>query len=101
MRSLSHFVALASERDIAQPAQTCNVRRTAIPTSIRELEAYLEAPLADQESGPLRLTTQGERALSWDQKIHCDYESMCSGLATMRHKIPGPGSLRKERCERR
>jgi len=100
-RSLSHFVALASERDVSRAAERCNVRPPAILTSIRGLEAYLEAPLVDQESGPLRLTTQGERALSWAQKILGDYESMCSGLATMRQKTQGIGPLRKERCQRR
>ena len=101
LRSLSHFVVLANEGDLTRAAKACKVRRSSISASVRELEAYLEAPLVDEQSGLLRLTTHGEKALTWAQKILGDYESMCGELAGMGHETREADPPRKTKCARR
>jgi DNA-binding transcriptional LysR family regulator len=76
MRSLSHFVALATEKRFVRAAKTCNASRTTLSASIRELEKYLEARLITREGDSIRLTLQGEAALVWARRILHDYEAM-------------------------
>ena len=76
MRSLSHFVALATEKHFVRAAETCNASQTILSASIRELEKYLEARLITRDGDSIRLTLQGEAALVWARRILDDYEAM-------------------------
>lgn len=101
LRSLSHFVALANERDLKRAAKACKVRRSAISASLRELETYLEAPLVNEGGGLLRLTAHGERTLSWARRILAEYENMRSELVDMGYAAHARDPLRKPQCEKR
>ena len=76
MRSLSHFVSLATEKNFVRVAETCETSERILSASICELEEYLEAQLVTREGDAIRLTLQGEAALVWARNILDNYESM-------------------------
>lgn len=85
---LSHFVALATAKDFDSAAKSCQVPLDQLQRSIAELENYLDAPVVEHGSIPIRLTHHGEKALLWAQKILCSYEAMRRGLSLTRAPDP-------------
>jgi DNA-binding transcriptional LysR family regulator len=60
LRQLQHFVALAEEQHFTRAARRVNIVQSALSTSIRQLEAELEAQLVVRNTRQVRLTTVGK-----------------------------------------
>jgi DNA-binding transcriptional LysR family regulator len=60
LRQLQHMVALAEEQHFTRAAQRVNIVQSALSTSIRQLEAELEAPLFVRSTRQVRLTAAGK-----------------------------------------
>ena len=60
LRQLQHMVALAEEQHFTRAARRVNIVQSALSTSIRQLEAELEAPLFVRSTRQVRLTAAGK-----------------------------------------
>lgn len=60
LRQLQHFVALAEESHFTRAARRVNIVQSALSTSIRLLEAELDAQLVVRSTRQVRLTTAGK-----------------------------------------
>ncbi|WP_250622935.1 LysR substrate-binding domain-containing protein [Pinirhizobacter soli] len=60
LRQLQHMVALAEEQHFTRAAQRVNIVQSALSTSIRQLEAELEAQLFVRSTRQVRLTAAGK-----------------------------------------
>lgn len=96
MRSLSHFVVLAEQKHLARAARRCNVTRSTLTASIRELEEYCEAALIDRGDDSIGLTPHGEKALVWAKRILVEYENMQEDIRGCRSTVAA-----RNRCEKR
>jgi len=76
MQSLSHFVVLASEKNVDRAAQKCEIKPPTFLISIRKLEEYLGAPLINMKANTVDLTAEGEAVHLRAKKILADYEMM-------------------------
>jgi DNA-binding transcriptional LysR family regulator len=76
LNCLSHFVALAAEKDFDLAANACQVPLAQLRRSIAELENYLDAPVVERDDGAVLLTPHGKTAVLWAQKILGSYEAM-------------------------
>lgn len=59
LRQLQHMVALAEEQHFTRAARRVNIVQSELSTSIRQLEAELEAPLFVRSTRQVRLTAAG------------------------------------------
>jgi DNA-binding transcriptional LysR family regulator len=90
IRHLKYFVALAREGNHARAAAACNVTQPTLSEAVRALENELSVPLIDRGGNRFRgLTTEGERALRWAQRIIADEEALEQDLAEMRQGLGG------------
>ncbi|MFZ0869625.1 MAG: LysR substrate-binding domain-containing protein [Rhodanobacter sp.] len=64
LRQLQHMVALAEEQHFTRAARRVNIVQSALSTSIRQLEAELEAQLFVRNTRQVRLTAAGKVFLS-------------------------------------
>ena len=60
LRQLQHMVVLAEEQHFTRAAQRVNIVQSALSTSIRQLEAELEAALFERSTRQVRLTAAGK-----------------------------------------
>ncbi|RDS86329.1 LysR substrate-binding domain-containing protein [Dyella psychrodurans] len=60
LRQLQHFVVLAEEQHFTRAARRVNIVQSALSTSIRQLEAELDAQLVVRNTRQVRLTTVGK-----------------------------------------
>jgi len=89
IRQLAYLVALARERHFGRAAAACNVTQPTLSAGIRHLEAELGVPLVERSQRFQGLTAEGERVLTWAQRIIADSESMVQDLATARAGLAG------------
>jgi len=90
IRHLRYFVALASERNHARAAASCNVTQPTLSEAVRQLERDLSVPLIDRNGQRFQgLTVEGERVLIWAQRILADEDALGQELAEMRLGLSG------------
>ncbi len=89
IRQLAYLVALARERHFGRAAAVCNVTQPTLSAGIRHLEAELGVPLVERSQRFQGLTAEGERVLTWAQRIIADSESMVQDLATAKAGLAG------------
>lgn len=90
IRHLRYFVALDRERNHARAAAACNVTQPTLSEAIRQLEHELSVPLIQRKGQRFQgLTAEGERVLSWAQRILADEDALGQELAEMRAGLSG------------
>ena len=72
IRQLAYLVALARERHFGRAAAACNVTQPTLSAGIRHLENELGVPLVERSQRFQGLTAEGERVLTWAQRIIAD-----------------------------
>lgn len=87
---LSHFVALAIEKDFDSAAKACQVPLDQLQRSVTELESYLDAPVVERDGFAVHLTCHGVTAFLWAQKILSSYEAMRHELSPVGASSPQP-----------
>jgi len=60
LQSLKLFDAVARSRSMTHAASEAGISQSAVSQSIRQLEEFVQAPLLDRSSRPMRLTEAGE-----------------------------------------
>jgi len=73
----------------AMLAAACNVTQPTLSAGLRHLEAELGVPLVERSQRFQGLTAEGERVLTWAQRIIADSESMVQDLATAKAGLAG------------
>ncbi len=88
LRHLQYLISLAQEAHFGRAAERCGVTQPTLSAAIRQLEEELGAPLIERSQQRFKqLTTEGERAISWAQKIVADCDSLkddVSGVTSLR-----------------
>jgi DNA-binding transcriptional LysR family regulator len=89
IRQLAYLVALARERHFGRAAAACNVTQPTLSAGIRHLEHELGVPLVERSQRFQGLTPEGERVLTWAQRILADCDSMVQDLGTAKTGLAG------------
>jgi DNA-binding transcriptional LysR family regulator len=89
LRHLSYFVTLAREKHYAHAAQACNIAQPTLSAAISKLEDDLQVHLVIRGHRFVGLTADGEKVLSWGQRILADYASLKEGLSGSHRGLAG------------
>ncbi|MGQ0573098.1 MAG: LysR family transcriptional regulator [Pseudonocardia sp.] len=89
LRRLEYVAALARERHFARAAATCHVSQPALSAGIRKLEAELRVQIVHHGRRFAGFTPEGERVVTWAQRMLADNESLRQDLALMRGGLTG------------
>lgn len=92
LRQLRHLVALAETGHFGRAAASCAVTQSSLSSSIKELEAVLEAPLVDRTKRQVILTPLGLETVGRARRIIAETEELAR--ATRAAKEPLSGTLR-------
>lgn len=91
LRTLRHFVALATERNFNRAAQRLNMAQPPLSRSIQQLEAEVGAELIDRTHRPLMLTPIGrlflDQALEVLRRVEDMRVMMNAAIATERRRF--------------
>ncbi|MFO1039813.1 MAG: LysR family transcriptional regulator [Geminicoccaceae bacterium] len=88
IRQLRYLAALARERHFARAAETCGVAQPTLSAAVRQLEEELGVPIVERGNRFKGLTREGERVLSWAQRILADCEALDQELSSLK-SAPG------------
>ncbi|PQZ96990.1 LysR family transcriptional regulator [Arthrobacter sp. MYb224] len=87
LTQLEYFVALAREKHFGHAAAACFVSPSALSEAIRKLETELGVPLVTRGRNFEGLTTEGQQALIWAQKMVANQHSMLTELSAARGNL--------------
>lgn len=88
-RQLQYLVALAKEKHFGRAADRCNVSQPSLSTSIKQLERTLGVPIILRGRRFLGLTPEGERIISWAERVISQRDAMLVELSGMRENLEG------------
>jgi len=82
IRQLNYLTALARERHFARAAAACNVTQPTLSAGIKQIEETLGVLLVERGHRFIGFTEEGERVLSWAQRVLADYEGLTQELGS-------------------
>ncbi|MFZ1425197.1 MAG: LysR family transcriptional regulator [Geminicoccaceae bacterium] len=89
IRQLRYLVSLARERHFARAAEACGVAQPTLSAGLRHLEEDLGVMVVERGNRFKGLTPEGERVLSWAQRILADCEALEQELVGTRKSLRG------------
>jgi DNA-binding transcriptional LysR family regulator len=89
VRQLNYLVALARERHFARAAEACHVSQPTLSAAIHHLEEELGVSIVKRGQRFEGFTTEGERVLSWAQRILADWDGLRQDVRGMRGQPVG------------
>jgi lactate dehydrogenase-like 2-hydroxyacid dehydrogenase len=89
IRHLHYLSALAKERHFARAAVACHVTQPTLSAGIKQLEETIGVLIVERGQRFIGLTAEGERVLSWAQRVLADYDSLTQELGEMREGLAG------------
>jgi DNA-binding transcriptional LysR family regulator len=89
IQQLTYLAALARERHFGRAARACHVAQPTLSSGIRRLETELGVQIVQRSQRFEGFTNEGERVLSWAQRILADCEGLKDDLGSMRHGLSG------------
>ncbi len=84
IRQLQYLVALAREKHFTRAAEACKVTQPTLSGRLRQLEQELGVPIVERGQRFHGFTPEGERVLSWAQKILDNCESLDAELSRLK-----------------
>jgi DNA-binding transcriptional LysR family regulator len=88
-RQLEYLVSLSRERHFARAAKACFVSQPALSEAIRKLEDEFDVPLVRRGRRFEGLTPEGERIVSWAQRILADRDALRHEVGALRTGLSG------------
>lgn len=88
-RDMELVTALARHRHFARAAEDCGISQPAFSARISNLETTLGVAIVQRGNRFLGFTAEGERVLSWAQRILADLEGMRQDLALAKGTLSG------------
>lgn len=89
LRQAEYFVALARQGHFARAAQECGVSQPTLSDGIRRLEEELGVPLARRRHAFAGLTPEGERLVTWAQRLLATRDALEQEAITLRGGLRG------------
>jgi DNA-binding transcriptional LysR family regulator len=89
VRQLNYLVALARERHFARAAEACHVSQPTLSAAIHHHEEELGVSIVKRGQRFEGFTTEGERVLSWAQRILADWDGLRQDVRGMRGQPVG------------
>ena len=90
IRHLRYFVTLAREGHFGRASLACHVTQPTLSEAVRQLERELAVQLIDRKGQRYGgLTKEGERVLSWAQRILADQKGLEQELDELRQGLSG------------
>lgn len=89
IRQLHYLTALARERHFARAAASCNVTQPTLSAGIKQIEETLGVLVVERGHRFIGFTAEGERVLSWAQRVLADYEGLTQDLGGLREGLVG------------
>lgn len=89
IRQLRFLAALARERHFARAAEVSGITQPTLSSRIKQLEDELGVTIVDRGQRFKGFTLEGERVLSWAQRILADCDAMVQELSEMKGHLQG------------
>lgn len=89
IRHLQYLATLAKERHFARAAIACHVTQPTLSAGIKQLEETIGILIVERGQRYIGLTAEGERVLSWAQRVLADYDALTQELGEMREGLAG------------
>lgn len=89
IRQLQYLTALARERHFARAAAASNVTQPTLSAGIKQIEETLGVLVVERGHRFVGFTAEGERVLSWAQRVVADYEGLTQELGGLREGMTG------------
>ncbi len=89
IRQLRYLVSLSRERHFARAAEACGVAQPTLSAGLRHLEDELGVPVVERGNRFKGFTPEGERVLTWAQRILADCDALEQELVTSRRHLRG------------
>src|SRR4029453_5885491 len=89
LRHLRHLVALHDHGHFGRAAEACHVTQSTLSASIKELEAVLDATLADRGKRRIVLTPTGIETAERARRIVKDVEELVGFTTALREPLSG------------
>jgi DNA-binding transcriptional LysR family regulator len=89
IRQLQYLTALARERHFARAAAVCHVTQPTLSAGIKQIEETLGVLVVERGHRFVGFTEEGERVLSWAQRVVADYEGLAQELGGLREGMTG------------
>jgi len=89
IRQLHYLVALAHEKHFGRAAEVCHVSQPTLSAGIRHLEEELGVPIVKRTQRFEGFTVEGERILTWAQRILADWDGLKQDVREIRDEPAG------------
>lgn len=89
LKHLQYLTVLARERHFARAAAACHVTQPTLSAGIKQLEEQLGLLVVQRSQRFEGFTAEGERVLSWAQRITADAESLEQEASRLRQGLVG------------
>ncbi|WP_046469625.1 LysR family transcriptional regulator [Allosalinactinospora lopnorensis] len=89
LSQLEYLTALARECHFARAAKACFVSQPALSAAIRKLETEFQVPIVKRGNRFMGFTPEGERIVSWAQRVLAERDALVDNVNTMREGLSG------------